>query len=337
MYLSDTKISDLLPHLGIVTDTGRPFRPDEQVQPCSIDLTLSPVFWRSRGGGTVDLRRSQLQELSPRHNWRRVILDEGESILVRPGELLLGRTSEKFSMPPGFAGNLHGRSSFARLGLMVHCTGGFVNPGWRGHMPLQLVNLSSSPIRLVPGIPICQLSVIEVNASSGRVYGQKELQSKYMDDDGGPSYWWRDDRIRRLQDRLGKSNLAEGIRQKIVALMGPQEPAVVARFQKDLDTMPTAHIDNAEAIVETFTKREDKRRSRLALLRGVLIAQFPALALGCLANSVFSRPIGSWHWLTWLITPLSGIVAWFAWQYQAGDFFGKKEHDTLKILRDHET
>ena len=289
MYLSDSKIVELLPQLDIVTDMeGHRFDPNRQVQPCSIDLSLSPVFWRERKKGLVDLRRSQLQELSPRHNWRRLTLEEHETIVVKPRQLLLGRTSERFSMPPGYAGQILGRSSFARLGLMVHCAGGFINPGWRGHMPLQLVNVSRSPIRLFPGVPICQLKMVQVNGPLRRIYGERELQSKYMDDDGGPSYWWRDDRLHSLQERLCRVNLPEDIRKRVLEMMGHQEPGVTSRFHQDLDKMQLAQIDNADAIIEWFAGREETRRRFCQAVKGILIGQFGVFFLGVLTNSIFS-------------------------------------------------
>src|SRR5205085_4347843 len=121
------------------------------------------------------------------------------SIVLKPSEMLLGRTYEIFTIPKDHAGKLEGRSSFARLGLAVHCSADFINPGYRGHMPLQLINFSRSSIRVFPLIPICQLILVRLSSTPTRVYGDRELSSKYMDDDGGPSYWWRDKRIKSLK------------------------------------------------------------------------------------------------------------------------------------------
>lgn len=335
MFLADKNILSVLDQFNFVTDSDdRQFNAAEQVQPCSIDLTLSNVFWIARGRRTVDLRRSQLQEVSPRHNWKRVIVKAGQSLIIKPGTVVLGRTCEKFTMPAGYAGNLEGRSSFARLGLMVHCTGSFINPGWRGHMPLQLVNLSRSPIRLVPHIPVCQLQVIPLTQKPDHVYGERELQSKYMDDDGGPSYWWRDKRITQLQNRLGQINVGVGVEQQVLELIGPQESEVVARFQKDIDRMHFADLQHTDAALDEFASREDRRSRWATVWRTILIGQLSIFLLGGITNSIFSRPIGLWHWLFWLATPISATVAYLAFAHPVGDFFGTEE---LRVARASKT
>src|ERR1017187_1757133 len=149
MYLSDRELTALLPALNFQTsDPDFAFNPNQQIQPCSIDLRLDSVFWRSRSKREIDLRKPGVWELSPRRFWKRYQLQSTESIVLNPGELVLGRTYETFSMPVGCAGHVEGRSSFGRLGLAVHCTASFINPGWTGHMPVQLMNWSRNPIRL---------------------------------------------------------------------------------------------------------------------------------------------------------------------------------------------
>lgn len=199
MYLSDRDIRALLPDLSFQTDhPDHPFVDTEQIQPCSVDLRLSNVFWtRRRGhwlrrlvrrGPTVDLRKSHIQEIDPRREWRRAALAEGQSITIWPGQVVMGRIYESFRVPDEFAGKIEGRSSYARIGLAIHCTGDFINPGWHGFMPLQLFNASPFPIRILPYLPICQLMLISLSSRPDRTYGDDELASKYINDDGGPSY-----------------------------------------------------------------------------------------------------------------------------------------------------
>src|SRR5271157_1126354 len=153
MYLSDHDLLAILPQLNIQAEEGiEPFNPADNVQPASIDFRLGCRFWRPLKRFAIDLRRPQLLEIQPRRYYREVNLTVGETIILKPKELLLGRTSEEFSLPNGYAGELTGRSSFARLGLMVSSTGGFINPGWHGRMPIQLVNFGPNSIRLTPGL-----------------------------------------------------------------------------------------------------------------------------------------------------------------------------------------
>ena len=212
MYLTDTEIRARLLELSFVCDNPQyPFVPDDQIQPCSVDLRLSNVFWEPSRRSTIDLRKSHLLELAPRRYWRKRVLKFGDHITLRPGRLLLARVYEMFAIPNDCAGRIEGRSSFARLGLSVHCTGDFLNPGYRGHMPLQLINFSPNPIRIFPYLPICQLMLIPLSSSPEKTYGAAELQSKYMDDDGGPSYWWRDKRIQNLHKLLAQRSVEDRI------------------------------------------------------------------------------------------------------------------------------
>jgi dCTP deaminase len=184
MLLSDRDLNALLPQLAFETDEHqRPFVPADQVQPCSIDLRLDRCFWLPKKPyrrGRIDLRNPaqgqiDIQRLFPRH-WFRL----GEGITIKPGQMILGRTFEKFTIPNGYAGKLEGRSTFARLGLSIHCTGDFINPGWRGRMPLQLVNHGVVPIILTPYLPICQLLVMRTSSESEKPYGTDEMGHKWV-------------------------------------------------------------------------------------------------------------------------------------------------------------
>lgn len=158
MPLSDRDLRQIIPEMAFETDDHtRPFDLETQVQPCSIDLRLDRRFWIPRRPfssrlfrRSLDLRSSVTGEIDVRRLFMTWSLHKDEGITVKPGEMILGRTFEKFTVPNGFAGKLEGRVSFSRLGLSVHCTGDFINPGWRGRMPLQIVNHGVVPITLAP-------------------------------------------------------------------------------------------------------------------------------------------------------------------------------------------
>ena len=226
MYLTDQEIRSRLPEMRIHTEADHPFDADAQIQPCSIDLRLSPVYWRPRRGlkKTVDLTRSRLLEVSPRRNWVRYDLGTGESISIRQGEMVLGRIYERLTIPDDCAGALEGRSSFARMGLSIHATGGFINPGWSGHMPLTLINNGPATLRLTAYLPICQLMLVPLATAPSRTYGSTSLKSKYVNDDGGPSYWWRDQVISRLLAELGRSDVAPDLQERLLLRTVDQVP-----------------------------------------------------------------------------------------------------------------
>jgi hypothetical protein len=196
-------------------------------------------------------------------------------MLVKPGQVVMGRVYERFTVPPGYAGKIEGRSSFARLGLAVHCTGDFINPGWQGYMPLQLYNVGPYPLRIPPYFPVCQLMLVKLSSMSERSYGDPDLESKYVNDDGGPSLWWRDATVRALQTRLGKFDRAGRIQQEIVDLMRDETPEVIGRFQDYMEHLPVGEVTGTEEVLEGFADNERRLKmlDRAALYApGVLIA-----------------------------------------------------------------
>src|SRR5208337_5350450 len=96
----------------------------------------------------------------------------------------------------------------------------------------------TSAIRIFPFIPICQLILIKLTSLPSRLYGTEELQSKYMDDDGGPSYWWRDKRIRALQQVFTEKSVELFVQERILEKIGIQEPEIIERFERFITKKP---------------------------------------------------------------------------------------------------
>ena len=271
MYLIDEEILAKLDELNFECDNDRQcFDVSNQIQPCSIDLRLDSVFWKpKRNIKSIDLRKSKLLDLSPRRYYYEMALKEGEYIAIKPGEFILGRVYEKFTMPNDCAGNLVGRSSISRLGLGVNISGGFINPGWKGHMPLQLINYSRTTIKIYPFVPICQLTLINLSKTPSRLYGVQELQSKYMEDDGGPSYWWRDKRIKSLQETFQQKDIALNIQENILTALGVRDPDIIHRFEKYTAKLNRDDISNTDWVLQKFTTSEKwKQRIEEFFIRG---------------------------------------------------------------------
>jgi deoxycytidine triphosphate deaminase len=325
VYLTDTEIRARLAELSFTCDNPQyPFVPDDQIQPCSIDLRLSNLFWEPSRRSTIDLRKSHLLELAPRRYWRQRVLKFGDHITLRPGRLLLARVYEGLTIPTDCAGRIEGRSSFARLGLSVHCTGDFLNPGYRGHMPLQLINFSPNPIRIFPYLPICQLMLVGLSSTPAKIYGAAELQSKYMDDDGGPSYWWRDKRIAQVQAVFRSSDIALDTQEFLLRRIGVEDPEIIERFEKFVERMATAKRENADAILDTFAATEDRLRIRDRIVKGASYVFFGIFGSAA-AGSVLVQPLGWLHYSIWAATAL------LAWPFIAAlmdspkSYFGQKE------------
>ncbi len=146
------------------------------VQPASVDLRLGDSFrvFHNHKITAIDLRdppRGLTEHVSPR---------AGEPFVIHPGEFCLGRTLEHIELPDDVVARIEGKSSIGRLGLIVHATAGFCDPGWKGTLTLELNNLTRVPIKLYPGLPIAQLSFMTLDQPALRPYGHAELGSHYQ-------------------------------------------------------------------------------------------------------------------------------------------------------------
>jgi dUTPase len=252
-------------------------------------------------------------------DWKRLELQEGDSLTLKPGQIVMGRIYERFRIPNGHAGKIEGRSSFARLGLAVHCTGDFINPGWEGFMPLQLYNAGPYPLRLTPYLDICQLLLVRLSDESARSYGDEELESKYINDDGGPSLWWRDDRVRALQRRLGEVHATERMQQQIIERVRWESPDVLERFQNYVRSRRIDDVENADNLLQGFADREDRTR----LADRVALAS-PAIMLGALLGSLFAD-LAVWHLIVALLFVASMALAFKAYVRREGGYLGERE------------
>ena len=123
----------------------------------------------------IDLRRPA-RRTSPRRSSSRT----ARSFVIHPGEFCLGRTLEWVELPDDIVARIEGKSSLGRLGLIVHATAGFCDPGWKGTLTLELNNLTRVPIILYPGLEIAQLSFMTLDRPAPRPYGSPELGSHYQ-------------------------------------------------------------------------------------------------------------------------------------------------------------
>ena len=336
MYLADNEIIEILGLLDIdATDEHNPFDPSASVQPASIDMRLDRIFWRQKKRRVAsDLRNSIVEQLDARRFWRRLELTRTESVVIKPGEMLLGRVYERFTVPENYAARIVGRSSFARMGLSVTCSGDFINPGYRGHMPLELFNASSVPIRICPYLPVCQLVLVKLTSTPKRLYGHATLGSKYADDDGGPSYWWKDKSFTAFQDVLRNKGVAESIQDRVREVLGHREATLLERFEAFFGRLSLAEIDNADDVLKRFAEAESKARRR---------AKFWYWAPRTITMSLVAMTVGRLFAAEWkvgsyaifFLTLLS--LAWFgyAWLYQdePGDYFDAKEFDRTNASR----
>ena len=171
MILSDRSIKESVAAGRIVIT---PY--DESlVQPASIDIRLDGRFrvFRNYKHSCIDPKALQedLTEL--------VEVGPDEPFIVHPGEFILGNTVERIKLGDDLVARLEGKSSLGRLGLIVHATAGYVDPGFEGNITLELSNVANLPIRLYPGMKVRQISFFAMSTPADRPYGHPSLGSKY--------------------------------------------------------------------------------------------------------------------------------------------------------------
>lgn len=159
-----------------------PFEPTKQVQPASIDLRLGNRFERfSEEMSEFDIRN--IDEIDKYLIVEQV--EDGKGIVIKPNEVIYGQIYEQISIGDEFSAKIEGRSRVARLGISVHCTGDYINPGFIGAMPLQIVNHNTFSITLYPYIGICQIIIFELKDVPLVRYSEKaRLQNnRYYNED----------------------------------------------------------------------------------------------------------------------------------------------------------
>ena len=172
MLLSDRDIAAEI-------DAGRvkvePFEP-KMIQPSSVDVRLDRFFrvFENHKYSVIDPSIEQ-SELT-----REVAVTGGEHFILHPGEFVLASTYEVITLPDDIAGRLEGKSSLGRLGLLTHSTAGFIDPGFSGHITLELSNVANLPVKLFPGMKIGQLCLIRLSSPAEHPYGSALYGSRYQ-------------------------------------------------------------------------------------------------------------------------------------------------------------
>ena len=163
-----------------------PFDP-KMIQPSSVDVRLDRFFrvFENHKYEVIDPSIEQ-SELT-----REVAVSPDDYFILHPGEFVLASTYEVITLPDDIAGRLEGKSSLGRLGLLTHSTAGFIDPGFSGHITLELSNVANLPVKLFPGMKIGQLCLIKLSSPAEHPYGSAIYGSRYQGQRGPtPSKSW---------------------------------------------------------------------------------------------------------------------------------------------------
>ena len=172
MILSDRSIREQLADGRIEID---PFD-ISCLQPSSVDLHVDRRFrtFHNARYPYIDVKKEmpELTEL--------IEVGEDSPFILHPGEFVLGSTLERVRLPDDLVARLEGKSSLGRLGLLIHSTAGYVDPGWDGYLTLELSNVANLPITIYPGMKIGQISFFKLTTEAESPYGSRERHSKYQ-------------------------------------------------------------------------------------------------------------------------------------------------------------
>jgi dCTP deaminase len=148
----------------------------DMIQPSSIDVRLDKFFrvFDNHKYPHIDPAADQ-SDLT-----REVEVKSDETFVLHPGEFVLGSTYEVVTLPDDIAARLEGKSSLGRLGLLTHSTAGFIDPGFSGHVTLELANVATLPIKLYPGMKIGQLCFFRLSSPAENPYGSSKYGSRYQ-------------------------------------------------------------------------------------------------------------------------------------------------------------
>ncbi len=172
MILSDRTIKESILSGRIVID---PYD-ESYIQPSSIDLRVDRFFrvFENHRYPYIDPKKPQ-EDLTVL-----VEVSEEEPFILHPGEFVLGSTLERVQLGTDIVARLEGKSSLGRIGLLIHSTAGFVDPGFDGYLTLELSNVANLPIAIYPGMKIGQISFYQLSTPADHPYGSDTAGSKYQ-------------------------------------------------------------------------------------------------------------------------------------------------------------
>lgn len=157
---------------AVAVDEGPEIDMDLQLGPSSFDLRLGYEF------GVLNTRKLDMIDVKNMQKYEEYINKEThtskDGVTVHPGEFILGETIETLNVPNDLVARVEGRSSYGRLGIIVHATAGFVDPGFEGDITLEIQNLGQAPVKLYPEDRICQVVFEELTSEASKPYGSKK-------------------------------------------------------------------------------------------------------------------------------------------------------------------
>ncbi|MEH2275994.1 MAG: dCTP deaminase [Nostoc sp.] len=324
MRLSSTDIRRFLEEgsLKIVGKSELEFNANEQIRPSSVDVRISDDFWKFKNYETLeyldilDIEKARYFKDNPKLIYEQIHLLNGEYLEIKPGELIITETFEWIELPTFLSANLKGRSSFARLGISIHCTGDFINPGYKGHMPMQLVNHSSIPIRIYPYLSMAQL-VFERVSSEPDVDYQNLSTSIYKSDSGnvgGLSLWFRDREIEKVALRISGAKFEQKTQMMIEDALIRSEKRTLKQIESSLKRAKVSEPKQIEKRLQNFESKDIKRDKKMRIFFWIFTLLFGADLSVFIPELIKFIITGNIHepmfWISFIIGLFSLIILW---------------------------
>lgn len=166
---------------AVYVDEGPEINEELQIGPSSMDLRLGYQF------GVLNTRKIEMVDTKDMEKYSNYMRKEehskDEGVIVHPGEFILGGTLETVNVPSDLVARVEGRSSYGRLGIIVHATAGYIDPGFEGDITLEIQNLGNAPVKLYPEDRVCQIVFETMTGEAENPYGEKK-DTKYMGQTG---------------------------------------------------------------------------------------------------------------------------------------------------------
>lgn len=329
MRLSSTDIRSLFEEgcLGIKSDQEHPFETDKQIRPSSVDLRISNKFWKFNSDKikTLDLADSSLSKAikdNPDLMYEKIELQEHEFIEVKSGEILLTETLEELKIPDFLSGALKGRSSFARLGISVHCTGDYLNPGYQGCMPIQIVNNSPIPVKIYPYLSMAQLVLYTLSSEPDVKYQslQDTIYNHERCNTQGLSLWYRDQAIDNLAYKITGTRFNRNAEERIKKLMSRNDTRFLKQVEEDFKRKKISQPQQIEQELENYENKDVKRDKKMRLVFwlttlffGADLSVFIPSLIQAISNNNFQDTT---FWFSFIILVFTAVIFWIIFDYR---------------------
>ncbi|WP_172657340.1 dCTP deaminase [Myxosarcina sp. GI1] len=329
MRVSSTDIRKFIQQgcLKITGNINHEFESSTQIRPASIDIHVSNIFWKFKQKESdeidiLDLDKAKEIKQNPELLYDRIELKSHEHLTLDPGDIILTETLEEIELPNFLSASLKGRSSYARLGISIHCTGDYINPGYKGHMPMQIVNHSPKSVKIYPFLKLAQLVFYKLSSQPDINY--QSLPNTIYNSDNcdteGLSLWFVDKDIENFANRVSGKKFAKDTEDKIRNLVERSEKRIFKQMEEHLARNKITEPNQIEEEIKNYEIKDVKRDKKMRLTFWFFSIVFGAdlsilipSVIEAVSTNDFQNPM---FWISSTILIFSVIILWITFDYR---------------------